>query len=213
MPVDQRTIDEVVDEAHPGRRIAAWRDASGWSAAELARRSGVDKASISRIEALETFGRDSTLAKLAVAFGRSYHELFGGGAKDLTPQQGLVDVAKNGDDDERRAMRVSQAARIDLGAAAAYDLRAGDLLILAPAAGAAPEPGTLVVATEFRRGGEGGAVRPGQLRVIAPGPDGRTWLWPLQGEGQPTAAEPLEAPWEIVEVAVEQRRKLGRSAT
>ncbi len=44
--------------------------------------------------------------------------------------------------------------------------------------------------------------------VIAPGPDGRTWLWPLEGADQPTAAEPLKAPWEIVEVAIEQRRRL-----
>ncbi len=164
------------------------------------------------------FGDAATvMASLPIAL-----ELVDGSVKDQgglpaegpAPRQEFVRVACAGED--WRALRVSQAARIDLGATAAYDLRAGDLLVMMPTGEA--ETGDLVVATKtFSRTAKGeafrglaGAARPRQLRVVAPGPDGRTWLWPLQGDDQPIAAEPLEAPWEIVEVAVEQRRGLRR---
>src|SRR5258708_34854381 len=63
-------MDTLVDDTEPSiaRRIRLERDARNWSMAELAEKSGVDKASISKIERGEMSPSAGILARLAAAF-------------------------------------------------------------------------------------------------------------------------------------------------
>lgn len=63
-------MDRLVDECeiNIARRIRAERDARGWSLADLARRSDVSKAAISKIERGETSPTAGVLVRLAGAF-------------------------------------------------------------------------------------------------------------------------------------------------
>ena len=63
-------MDTLVDNTEAGiaRRIRLERDARGWSQAELADKSGVAKASISKIERGEMSPSAGILARLAAAF-------------------------------------------------------------------------------------------------------------------------------------------------
>ncbi|NEX95263.1 XRE family transcriptional regulator [Caulobacter sp. 17J65-9] len=63
-------MDTIVDEAGArlSRRIRLERGARDWSLAELAQRSGVSKAMISKIERGETSPTATVLVRLAVAF-------------------------------------------------------------------------------------------------------------------------------------------------
>jgi transcriptional regulator with XRE-family HTH domain len=63
-------MDALVDDAEAGiaRRVRLERDARGWSLAELAEKSGVAKASISKIERGEMSPSAGILARLAAAF-------------------------------------------------------------------------------------------------------------------------------------------------
>src|SRR4051794_19041534 len=63
-------MDSIVDEAGAriARRIKLERDARSWSLAELAERSGVSKAAISKIEREENSPTAGILVRLAAAF-------------------------------------------------------------------------------------------------------------------------------------------------
>ena len=63
-------MDTLIDEssARIARRIRLERDARGWSLAELAERSGVSKATISKIEREEVSPTAVILVRLAAAF-------------------------------------------------------------------------------------------------------------------------------------------------
>jgi transcriptional regulator with XRE-family HTH domain len=63
-------MDTLVDDTETGiaRRIRLERDARNWSLAELAEKSGVAKASISKIERGEMSASAGILARLATAF-------------------------------------------------------------------------------------------------------------------------------------------------
>jgi transcriptional regulator with XRE-family HTH domain len=65
-------------------RIRELREANGWSQAELARRSGVDQSTISRLESQQSGGIDfRTLERLANALGVNAAVLI-----DHTPARG-----------------------------------------------------------------------------------------------------------------------------
>src|SRR6201996_8161609 len=66
-------MDALVDsaEASIARRIRLERDARNWSLAELPEKSGVAKASISKIERGEVSPSAGILVRLATAFDRS----------------------------------------------------------------------------------------------------------------------------------------------
>lgn len=66
-------MSTLVDDPAPeiAARIAAERETRGWSLAELAERSGVSKAMISKIERREASPTATILARLATAFGRT----------------------------------------------------------------------------------------------------------------------------------------------
>jgi transcriptional regulator with XRE-family HTH domain len=63
-------MDDIVNETEAGiaRRVRLERDARNWSLAELAEKSGVAKASISKIERGETSPSAGILVRLAAAF-------------------------------------------------------------------------------------------------------------------------------------------------
>jgi transcriptional regulator with XRE-family HTH domain len=63
-------MDQIVDEhtARLARRIRLERDSRGWSLAELAGRSGVSKATISKIERAEVSPTSVVLVRLSSAF-------------------------------------------------------------------------------------------------------------------------------------------------
>lgn len=227
--IDKTDVDAAVEAAHPGRRLKAWREDLGWTVDELAERSGADKASISRIEGLATFGRSTTLAKLALAFGRRLHEL-------------LVD--------DQRGVREDGAAPVD-GTVAAGTVASVTLASLAlPAGSWSHEQPTEFVVVEGAGPGwcairvqghltsdradfpvvlEAGdlvVMRPlgdalpesGQILAVARDEDSfemelrlyvlegkRHTLWPLSADQR---IDELVDPWRAVAVAVEQRRKL-----
>ena len=56
----------LADLAHPGTAIRERRIELGWTQAELARRSGVTQADISRIETCQLDARWSTISRLSV---------------------------------------------------------------------------------------------------------------------------------------------------
>jgi len=60
-----------------GRRLRALREAKGWSQGELARRTGVTRASISYLEKGERSGHVATFRAIARALGISTGELLG----------------------------------------------------------------------------------------------------------------------------------------
>jgi transcriptional regulator with XRE-family HTH domain len=66
-----RSLDERLAD-----HIAAQRESRGWSAADLAQRSGVSRAMISKIEHGEAKPTASLLGKLSVAFGVPLSQLF-----------------------------------------------------------------------------------------------------------------------------------------
>ena len=68
------TIVEDID-SRIAARIAAERERRGWSLAELAERSGVSKAMLSRIEREETSPTAALLARIAAAFGLTLAQL------------------------------------------------------------------------------------------------------------------------------------------
>lgn len=131
------------------------------------------------------------------------------------PRVELVQVEGAGED--WKACKITQRAWVDLDAGAiSYELRPADLVILRPHDDGELAHGMLVVATkkitsaeelEAARNEDGHVVIPRELRVYLE-VHGQTWLWPLQGEGQPTTAVQPVAPWRVVEVAVKQRREL-----
>ncbi len=67
-----RDVDQDVDIAG---RIFEFRMARGWTQVELARRSGVNHVTISKLEGAQTFPRLVTLRKLAAAFNVSVRYL------------------------------------------------------------------------------------------------------------------------------------------
>jgi transcriptional regulator with XRE-family HTH domain len=66
-----RSLDERLAD-----HLAAERETRGWSAAELAQRSGVSRAMISKIERGEAKPTASLLSKLSIAFGLPLSQLF-----------------------------------------------------------------------------------------------------------------------------------------
>lgn len=90
-------MDALIDDTGKAiaRRVRLERDARGWSLAHLAARSGVAKATISKIEREETSPTAVILVRLAAAF-------------DLT-LAGLL-LRAEGHDDASRVMRAAQQA-------------------------------------------------------------------------------------------------------
>lgn len=70
---------------HPGTRVRAMLDALGWTDAELARRSGLGKATISRVLGLEGWPEAGTLEAIAGALDVSQAALFGPVAEPPSP--------------------------------------------------------------------------------------------------------------------------------
>jgi transcriptional regulator with XRE-family HTH domain len=62
-------------DSHLAQRIATLRTAQGWSLAELAARSAVSKAMLSKIERAESSPTATVLAKIASAFGLTLAKL------------------------------------------------------------------------------------------------------------------------------------------
>jgi len=69
-PAEDRSIDHLI-----AQRLKALRSERGWSLDELARRSAVSRATLSRLENSEVSPTASVLGKLASAFGMSISRL------------------------------------------------------------------------------------------------------------------------------------------
>lgn len=69
-PVDESAIDRRIAE-----RLKGLRGERGWSLDELARRSGVSRATLSRLENAEVSGTASVLGKLCAAYGMTMSRL------------------------------------------------------------------------------------------------------------------------------------------
>jgi transcriptional regulator with XRE-family HTH domain len=72
-------------ERRLAHRLASLRSGCGWSLDELARKSGVSRASLSRIEKCEVSPTASVLGKLCVAFGVTLSRLMQMVEDDFTP--------------------------------------------------------------------------------------------------------------------------------
>ena len=69
-------IDDAGVEARLAARLRAEREARGWTLAELAQRSGVSRAMVSKVERGEASPTAALLGRLSAAFGLTLSQLF-----------------------------------------------------------------------------------------------------------------------------------------
>jgi transcriptional regulator with XRE-family HTH domain len=74
--MDNAAIDDTAVEAALAARLRTEREARGWSLAELAARSGVSKAMVSKVERCEASPTASLLGRLSAALGLTMSQLF-----------------------------------------------------------------------------------------------------------------------------------------
>lgn len=69
-------IDETAVDARLAARLRAEREARGWTLADLAARSGVSRAMVSKVERAEASPTATLLGRLSAAFGLTLSRLF-----------------------------------------------------------------------------------------------------------------------------------------
>lgn len=216
----------------PARRVRELREAKGWSQVDLAKRSGVSKQSISKIEDLDTdhVGRFSTLLALAEALGVHVSNLFGGadhGPQNRLPVAAEVDAkgALLGPAVATALLRIGrnyakpsewiEAGEADTGWFAARVSSETPLL--------ATLDTTLQVSHDLRPGdtlvlrpiADGEVITPGRIVWVTRAEDEselrvwreldrRNWLWPFDNTEQ--RPEPADG-WTVRAALFEQRRR------
>lgn len=213
----------------PGKRIRELREERGWSQVDLAKRSGVSKQAISKIEAQDSdhVGRFDSLHKLAAALGVHISNLFGAAPSatpgiplgaEVTSEVGLVGptvstilLGGRGYSAPRETVPVADAGA---GWFAARVASVGPLtaaLDTSPPVAHDLRPGDVLV---FRPLEDGEVIAPGRVVWVTRGEeeselrvwrelDRHTWCWPFDRTGQrPERADE----WTVRGLMVELRR-------
>jgi len=217
----------------PGPTIKTLREAMGWSQVDLAKRSGVSKQAISKMEAHDSdhVGRLDSLHRLAEALGVHVSTLFGADATpsavggiplgaEVTSEVGLVGPTVStllhggrGYAAPTETVAVTGAGPGWFAARVATEAPLTATLDTSPPVAHDLRPGDVLV---FRPLEDGEVITPGRVVWVTRGEDEselrvwreldrHTWCWPFDRTGQrPERADE----WTVRCVMVEQRRRL-----
>jgi transcriptional regulator with XRE-family HTH domain len=214
----------------PGKRIRELREERGWSQVDLAKRSGVSKQAISKIEAPDSdhVGRFDSLHKLAAALGVHISNLFGAAptatpgiplGAEVTSEVGLVGSTVStiihgthrGYSTPKETVPVADARAGWFAARVATEASLTATLDTSPPVAHDLRPGDVLV---FRPLEDGEVIAPGRVVWVTRGEDEselrvwreldrKSWCWPFDGTDQrPERADE----WTVRGMMVELRR-------